>query len=543
LIGVLLTTGAFAQLSPFPKVNYFRETFQKTQTKVELKDPVRLKDYVHDDKLELSLKDYLGLVMANNTGIQLQMLSVETPKNAIQRAFSAWDPNLQASFSSTRTKTPSNSILEGAATTSQLSQPFQGAYSQTLDTGTNYFVTYGATKITSNSSFNSYNPSLTSNLQVRFSQPLLRNRGRYVNRLNLMVARSNYRISDYQLRNSLITNISTAENAYWQVILARENIKVAEGARKVAQALMDYTQKQLDLGALSPLDIFQTRQQLAQTELQLAQAQFNLKLAEDALRNQLAVDLDPDIRKLPLVLTEIVELPNADSVSYDYEASVEKAINNRPDLKAAGQRLDVDDLQITQAKNGLLPNLSLTGNYSTQGRGGVFTQRTNVFNDGVPSSVVNVLPGGFGDALTQMFGFGYPIYSFGLTLNLPIKSHTAAMDLADAMVRKKTDALTLRNSQETVRLNVLNAITNLEGSKEQLKLAKTVRELSQANLDAMNKKYELGTEIIPNVTRAAQDLTSAEFNLVQQQINLRRSILTLLTQTGELLDERGIVIQ
>jgi outer membrane protein TolC len=258
---------------------------------------------------------------------------------------------------------------------------------------------------------------------------------------------------------------------------------------------------------------------------------------------QLAADLDPEIRKLPLVLIETVELPNADAINFDAEASVEKALNNRPDLKAFGQRLDVDDLQITQARNGLLPNLSLTGNYSTQGRGGVFTQRTNVFNDGVTSPVVSVIPGGFGDALSQMFGFGYPIYSFGLTLNLPIKSHTAAMDLADSLVRKKTDALTLRNNQETARLNVLNAVTNLNGSKEQLKLAKTVRELSESNLDAMKKKYELGTEIIPNVTRAAQDLTSAEFNLVQQQINLRRSILTLLTQTGELLDERGIVIQ
>src|SRR5689334_5649010 len=98
IIGILLTGGAFAQLTSFPRPDYFRETFQKAQTKVELKDPVHLKDFVHDGKLELSLKDFLNLVMANNTGIQLQMLSIETPKNAIQRAFGAFDPNLQASF-------------------------------------------------------------------------------------------------------------------------------------------------------------------------------------------------------------------------------------------------------------------------------------------------------------------------------------------------------------------------------------------------------------------------------------------------------------
>jgi len=35
--GILVAAGAFAQLSSFPKPNYFRETFQKTQTHVELK--------------------------------------------------------------------------------------------------------------------------------------------------------------------------------------------------------------------------------------------------------------------------------------------------------------------------------------------------------------------------------------------------------------------------------------------------------------------------------------------------------------------------
>ena len=96
--GILLTAGAFAQVSSFPKPSYFRETFSKTQPKVELKDPVRLKDFVVGDKLELSLKDYLALVVANNTDIQIQMLSLETPKNAIQRAFGAWDPRATAQF-------------------------------------------------------------------------------------------------------------------------------------------------------------------------------------------------------------------------------------------------------------------------------------------------------------------------------------------------------------------------------------------------------------------------------------------------------------
>jgi hypothetical protein len=40
LTGILMAAGAFAQVSSFPKPSYFRETFQKTQSSVELKDPV-----------------------------------------------------------------------------------------------------------------------------------------------------------------------------------------------------------------------------------------------------------------------------------------------------------------------------------------------------------------------------------------------------------------------------------------------------------------------------------------------------------------------
>src|SRR5947207_14826410 len=107
--GLILAAGAFAQLTSFPKPNYFRETFDKSTPKVELQPPAKLKDFVQGDKLELSLKNYLELVMANNTDIQIQKLSVETPKNAIERAFGVWDPRATAQFTSTRSTLPARS--------------------------------------------------------------------------------------------------------------------------------------------------------------------------------------------------------------------------------------------------------------------------------------------------------------------------------------------------------------------------------------------------------------------------------------------------
>ncbi len=100
-----------AQMTSFPKPGYFRETFASSQAQVELKTPVKLKDFVAGGKLELSLQHYLELVMANNTDIQVQFLSLEIPRYSIMSVFGIWDPTAKTSFSTTRTTGLSSSAL------------------------------------------------------------------------------------------------------------------------------------------------------------------------------------------------------------------------------------------------------------------------------------------------------------------------------------------------------------------------------------------------------------------------------------------------
>ena len=75
-----------------------------------------------------------------------------------------------------------------------------------------------------------------------------------------------------------------------------------------------------------------------------------------------------------------------------------------------------------------------------------------------------VAPGGFGDSLSQMFGFGYPVYGFGLQLRLPIRNRAASADLADALVAKKRDMLSVRTVQQQVRLDILQAVSQVRPS-------------------------------------------------------------------------------
>src|SRR5260370_17268712 len=159
----------------FPKPGYFRETLVSPNMHVELKPPTRLPDFVEDGKLELSLRSYVELVMANNTDVAVTKLNIDTAKNAILRGYSLFDPFVTASFNSQRTKTPSTSALDAASTLATLSQPVNFNYAQTLQNGTSYNVSFSELKSTTNSGFATLNPPYNSGLSVPFTPPLIRN--------------------------------------------------------------------------------------------------------------------------------------------------------------------------------------------------------------------------------------------------------------------------------------------------------------------------------------------------------------------------------
>jgi outer membrane protein TolC len=521
---------------------YFKRVWNTPAPKIELKSPVRLNDYVKDGKFELSLRDYLDLVLANNTDIQIQRLSVEQPRNAILRGYSIFDPLVTAGFTTTRRQTPASDALAGASVVNQLTQPFTFRYQQVLPTGTMYNVDFNNTKLSTNSALSFFNPAYNSGFNANISQPLLRNRGSYYTKLPITIARSRLRGSEYAIQDQILRLVANAENAYWQVVSARENLRVQEQALALFDQSLKRAQRELELGAISELEIFQPRAQYANAEILVSQARFALQQAEDALRRQMASDLDPRLRELPMVLTE--ELAPPVQANFEKETVVDQALRLRPDLRAARQNIDVADLQISAANNALKPDLRLTAQYGSSGRGGTFYQRSNVFGeDGTRNTIVSVIPGGIGDSIDQLFGFNYPVYGFGLALQLPIRDRRASADYADAVVNKRLELLRVRSQEENARLEVLNAITQVENSRASIELAKIALDLVQKRVEADQKRYDLGTITLFFLLDSQTQLTQAQSTLVNQTVQYRRNLTNLYRTTGNLLSERGIAVQ
>src|SRR5207244_13526999 len=91
---------------------------------------------------------------------------------------------------------PTTNMRQGTPTLSPLNQGGQASYSQTLQTGTNYNISFNTSRFTTNSAFAFINPAYNSGLALQLTQPLLRNRGFFPNRAPIVLARRNLNLSE-----------------------------------------------------------------------------------------------------------------------------------------------------------------------------------------------------------------------------------------------------------------------------------------------------------------------------------------------------------
>jgi outer membrane protein TolC len=512
---------------------WFRKTFFYDSVRITLREPTRLRDFIVDGQLRLSLKTYLDLVMANNTDIEIQRLQLEYPQDAIQRAVAIFDPYLSSGFSATRAKSPTTNELQGATVLSTLTQPFNLNVSETLPTGAQVNATLSTSKTSTNSGFYFYNPAYSTGLTFGFTQPLLRGRGIAVTRLPITIAKAQRRAADFAFRNQLISMIASAENAYWDLVSAREQVKVQQQSLELSDQALKRTQREIELGAKSHLEIYQPEQQYATAKLNLAQVEFQVRQAEDVLRRQIGMDLVPDLRTLPIVLTESVA-PQIDETPIDKEKLVDLALHARPDLANIRVSGEVAELQIRSAVENLKPQLNLSGTYTTSGIGGTYYPTT---------AGATPIPGGITDAFGQMFGFGYPTWQFSLSLNLPLRDRAGAANLADSVTSKRINLLTERTTEQQIRQDVLTAVTQLESSRAGVKLAQIAVDYSIKRVDADQQRYDLGDITMFILLSSQTDLTTARSNLVAQIILYRRNVLNLQQRLGTLLADKGIIVQ
>lgn len=496
-----------------------------------------LNDYVVDGKLTLTLHDAVLLALQNNTSVRLDESAVENGKMAVLGAFTPFDPQLQGQLNINRYSSPGYTELQGVgessnATLNSLSQSGTLTYIENFSIGTNFQASISTARNSNNSGFLFFNPFYNSTLNLQFTQQLLRGGGRFANRAPIVIAQRGLAQSRAAFEAQVSDAIFQVVQQYWNAVQARGNVDVAESSLKQAQASYDHDKRALELGALSPLDIYRSQSAVAALQVQIIQSQFAAQQAEEALRLTIGADQDPLVHILPLNLTEKPD-KGAEIASPDAQAELAKAMSNRPELQADAAALDADRVNLRLAHNQILPSLSLSGFYQSNGLGGnQYNLTTNQL----------ISQGGFASSYSQLFGFGFPGYGGTLTLQLPIKNHQGQAALGSALVAQSRDLYNARQAKEQIVNDVTLAIEQMAQVQMALEAAKNSYDLAEKSLAADQRKYELGTGTIFLVLDSQTRLAQAAQALLSAQIGMKIARATLDHATGDILEPYHVQI-
>ena len=503
----------------------------------KLSPPAHVQDYVIDGKLHLRLQDAVRLALENNSNIRIQETQVEAQKFSLLGAYKPFDPLIQSSANINRVSFSGYTQLQGvgdnnSATLDTLSQTVQASYTQTFITGTNIFAGINSNRNSTNSDFYFLNPYVNSTLTLQFTQPLLRNAGRFANTAPILIARRALQQSRASFEAQVNDAILQVVTQYWTVVQARGSFDVEQKSLALAESSYQHDKRALELGALPPLDIYRSQSEVAARRLQAIQSEYALKQAQEAFRFTIGVDQDPTLAALELDLVEKPE-PEGEIEDIDPAAVLEKALGARPEIAAANAAVANDETNIRLAHNALEPDLSLSGFYQSNGIGG------NQYNLNTGQLIAT---GGLGASYSQLFGFGFPGYGGTLTLNLPLRNRGAKANLGTALVARRHDLYASQVTREQIVQQVKDAVHLMEEAKLTLAAGKTSLDLAQKSLAADQRKYELGAETNFFVLDSQTKLAQSELDLLQTQINYQIARATLDRATGSLLEPYHVQI-
>jgi len=525
----------------------------------ELTNSPRIEQLIRDGKLELSLQDTMALALENNLDINIQRYVPWIADTDILRAksggaprgqagtgtasilgstpFLSFDPVVTSAIGWSRSSNPvNNPFLAGTgvgATCALVTNTSVGPlcnlvgnstqanfqYSQAFPSGTAYSITFNNTRASSTSTFQLFNPAVNSTLFFSFTQQLLNGFGFLPNTRFMVIAKNSKKIADYAFANQVITTVTQVEHLYWNLVYARENVKVTQQSVDLAQKLYNDNKRQVEIGTLAPIEVVRAESQLATARQDLIVAQTALLQQQTLVKNAISKNpMDSLLLNVEVLPTDVIVVPPQVEV-LPLQDAVKEALQKRPDVQQAELNVKNNEINARVTRNALLPTLSLFGQYGGGGLAGnstlcsnpAFTLASCVAN----GATLTTNTKGVGAAWAGMSAFDFPTYTVALNLTIPIKNRSAQADNVRAVLQQRQAEVQFRQTQNNVVVDVRNAQIALQQSLARVTAAQKARELAKQTLDAEQKKFQLGASTIFLVIQAQRDLTAAAGTLVQ----------------------------
>jgi outer membrane protein TolC len=482
----------------------------------------------------LSLEDCILKAMKNNLNVAVEVLNPELADISVSRAKENFLPSLSFGYSVQNTNSPSFSFIEAEDKISTEYKDYSASFFQRIPTGGEFSMSLYSYKNDSNQKFLSVNPRYASTLSFNFTQPILKNFGFKISRKEIIIAQNNRAISENQLRGVLMDTIYDVESAYWNFVHSIENLKVKRQSLKLAQDLLAKNKREVEVGTLAPIEILSAQTEVASREADILQAEAMVKNNEDLLKtiiNLAAEEKGVEVDIIP------VDKPAFAKKEVSLEEALLTALENRPDLQASRVDLQNKKINVSYARNQLLPDLSLQASYWSPGVSGTQIIYDELDPFGPP---IGTIPGGSSAALRDAFDFKYKNWSVGLTLSIPLSTVLSRAQYAQARVDLDQARIRLENQEQQIFLEIKNAVRAVQTDYKRVNAYKVARELAEKKLEAEEKKLKVGLTTNYVVLQHQRDLADARSAELQAVIDYNLSLARLDKALGTTLKNRNI---
>lgn len=479
-----------------------RETFRLLEKE---KVTSEIKEMPDPDSWSLTLEECNRLVIDNNTEVRVSYLTLDDARMDVVQKEASFDTNYTFSYDFSRTRTPSTDGL----TTASESLPISASLKKKIFSGGTLSAGFADTR-------SGRKHTHSTDLQVGISQPLLSGLGPDVTYVPLHLARNNYKISIFDLKEELINSLSSAQSAYWDILKTREVLKTRQLAYKQAGDLIEQNKRELTLGNRTKTDVLQSQASAAQREQDVLVAENALAEAEDSLKKILNIR-DLSIWNKRIKTNESMELDFKKEKKIELKEALKAAFDNRPDFKKALKNLENDQLTAFAAKDKLLPDLNFEYNLNFNGAGLTWRESVDRLKTG-----------------------DYPDWEAALTLTYPWGDHSdqAAYQKTVNSVRAR-EANILKLILQILK-EVRSAVRDVNVNLKRVEVANLAYELQQEKLEAEQKKYSLGISTSFEVLTFQEDLANSGVTRIQTIVDYHKSLITLWQVLGISLEKNNI---
>lgn len=320
-------------------------------------------------------------------------------------------------------------------------------------------------------------------------------------------------------RNDIALNVA---NAYLQIVLNAEQIKISDVQVKQSIEQADNIRKRVDAGALPELNLAEIEAQLANDSSTLLTANANYTLSILQLKALLNLDADAsfDVEIPPVELIPVEPLADLDPA-----AVYQLATTNMPQQKINELNLQAAIKNVAAAKGNLYPSFSLFGGLDTRYSDAQKLLPKNYASTIIPIGFVDINGSNYIVQTQQLLPTGTTkntyfrqlnnnfSQSIGLGLSVPIFNGSVArtnwrkaqLNVTNVELQKELDSKTLKQDIYQAHANAIAALQKFNASSKSV-------ETSQKAYDFAKKRFDVG--LLNTI-----DLITNQNNLFRAKIN------------------------